>query len=115
MLWEKFKNILRPSDKEAPVRQQMAAQAMKETIREKRKTDPLIGPRLGGRALAQNLISGLKDERGVHIETLLCALGSLAGYSCQASVRERLKQGGQPEEKEFVIANGKDGKKYFFW
>jgi hypothetical protein len=114
MLWEKFKNILRPSDKEGASSSTMAAQAMKETIREKQKTDHLIGPKLGGRALAQDLISGLKDERGVHIETLLCALGSLAGYSCQASVRERLKQGGQPEEKEFVIANGKDGKKYFF-
>ncbi|MBV9760889.1 MAG: hypothetical protein JO340_10025 [Acidobacteriaceae bacterium] len=88
---------------------------MNETIREKRKSDPLIGPKLAGHALAQILISRLKDERGVHIETLLCALGSLAGYSCQASVRELLvKQGGEPEEKIFVIANGKDGKKYFF-
>jgi hypothetical protein len=51
----------------------------------------------------------------VHIETLLCALGSLAGYSCQASVRELLvRQGGEPEEKVFLIANGKDGKRYFF-
>src|ERR1041385_2851028 len=115
MLWDKIKTILSPSDKEVPVRQQMAARAMKETIREKRKSDPLVGPKLGGRALAQSLISGLNDQRGVHIETLLCALGSLAGYSCQASVRELLvKQGGEPEEKVFVIANGKDGKKYFF-
>ena len=51
----------------------------------------------------------------MHIETLLCALGSLAGYSCQASVRELLvRQGGEPEEKVFLIANGKDGKRYFF-
>jgi hypothetical protein len=115
MLRDKIKTILGPSYKEAPVRQQMAAQALKETIRKKRKSDPLIGPKLGGRALAQSLISGLKDQRGVHIETLLCAVGSLAGYSVQASVRELLvKQGGEPEEKVFVIANGSDGKKYFF-
>jgi hypothetical protein len=59
-------------------------------------------------------MSGLNDQRGVHLETLLCALGSLAGYSCQASVRELLKQGGQPEEEAFVIAIGKDGRRYFF-
>ncbi|HEY1217435.1 MAG TPA: hypothetical protein VGF03_00760 [Bryobacteraceae bacterium] len=114
MFWEKFRNISRLADKEASVRQQMAAQAMKDTIREKRKSDPLIGPKLGGRALAQDLMSGLNDQRGVHLETLLCALGSLAGYSCQASVRELLKQGGQPEEEAFVIAIGKDGRRYFF-
>jgi hypothetical protein len=81
---------------------------------QKRESDPLAGPKLGGRALVQSLVSGLNEQRGVHIETLLCALGSLAGYSCQASVREILKQNGQPEETAFVIANCKDGKKYFF-
>lgn len=51
----------------------------------------------------------------MHIESLLCAAGSLAGYSVQASVRELLvRQGGEPEEKVFVIATGADGKKYFF-
>lgn len=115
MFWHKIRKVLRPSGKEAQGRQQIAAQALKETIREKRKSDPLIGPKLAGRALAQSLIAGLKDQRGVHIETLLCAVGSLAGYSVQASVRELLvRQGGQPEEKVFVIANGRDGKKYFF-
>ncbi len=105
MLWEKFKTI----------RQPMAAQALKETIREKRKSDPLIGPKLGGRALAESLIARLRGPRGVHIETLLCAVGSLAGYSVQASVRELLvKRGGEAEETVFVIANGSDGKKYFF-
>jgi hypothetical protein len=114
MLWKKIKTILSPDDKRA-ARQQMPAHALKETIREKRKSDSLVGPKLGGRALAQSLISGLKDQRGVHIETLLCAVGSLAGYSVQASVRESLvRQGGEPEDKVFVIAHGRDGKKYFF-
>jgi hypothetical protein len=115
MLWDKIKTILNPSDKAVPFRLQNAAPDTKATIHEQRKSDPLIGSKLAGRALAQLLMSGLKDQRGVHIETLLCALGSLAGYSCQASVRELLvKQGGEPEERAFIVANCKDGKKYFF-
>ena len=90
MLWDKIKMALGQRDKDPPVPQQQSAAALKETIREKRVSDPLIGPKLGGRALAPSLISGLKDQRGVHIETLLCAVGSLAGYSVQASVRELL-------------------------
>jgi hypothetical protein len=112
-LRDKIKEILRESG--SPVHRKMAAQDIKERIREKRKSDPLIGPKLAGRALVQSLISGLKHQRGVHVETLLSALGSLAGYCCQASVRELLvKQDGLPEEKAFVVANGNDGKKYFY-
>ncbi len=115
MFWDKIKMALGQRDKDASVPPQRSSAALKETIREKRVPDPLIGPKLGGRALAQSLISGLKNQRGVHIETLLCAVGSLAGYSAQASVRElRVRQGGEPEDQVFVIANGKDGKKYFF-
>ncbi len=72
-------------------------------------------PKLAGRALVQSLISGLTNEGGVHVETLLCAAGSLAGYSAQAGLRELLVvRAGQPEESVFVIAIGKDGKRYFF-
>lgn len=52
MLWDKIKTILNPRENEPSVRQQIAAQELKETIREKRRSDPLIGPKLGGRALA---------------------------------------------------------------
>jgi hypothetical protein len=115
MFWDKIKTVLGSSDTGAAVLKRNAAETLKETIREKRKSDPLIGPKLAGRALAQSLIAGLKDERGVHIETLLCAVGALAGYSVQASVRELLvRQRGEPEDKVFAIALGADGKKYFF-
>ncbi len=49
--------------------------------------DPLIGAKIGGKELAQRMIAAMKTERGVHIESILGALGSIAGYACQASVR----------------------------
>ncbi len=92
-----------------------AAEALRLAIAERRKEDPLIGPKIGGRDIAQRLIAGLKTDKGVHVETLLCALGSLAGYSCQTSVRSELVQNkGLAENTVFVVVEGPDGKRYYF-
>lgn len=45
-------------------------------------------------------MAGLKNEKGVHIESLLCALGALAGYSCQAAVRA------QAHSAAFIVMPG---------
>ena len=63
MLWKKFKNALLPGDKDSPVREPSSVQAMKEAIRDKRKSDPLIGPKLAGRALTQSLMSVLRTNK----------------------------------------------------
>jgi hypothetical protein len=56
----------------------------------------------------------MTTERGVHVESILGALGSLAGYACQASVRAVARAGGRDETADFVRAEGVDGKVYFF-
>lgn len=76
--------------------------------------DPLIGAKIGGKELAQRMMAAIKTERGVHIESILGALGSLAGYSCQASVRALARSQGLDETAHFVRAEGADGKVYFF-
>ena len=90
-----------------------AKQALLRAIAEKRAEDPLIGAKLGAREIVQWLLVAMKSEKGVHIESLLAVLGALAGYSCQASVREQARLGGSSQES-LVVANGTDGKKYFF-
>ncbi|MET4135806.1 hypothetical protein [Pseudarthrobacter sp. PvP090] len=42
-------------------------------------SDPLPGARLGGRIILERLLGNMKDERGVHVESLATALGALAG------------------------------------
>lgn len=76
--------------------------------------DPLIGAKVGGKELAQRMMAEMKTERGVHIESILGALGSLAGYSCQASVRARALSQGLDETALFTHAECTDGKVYFF-
>lgn len=85
-----------------------------KAINEKRKTDPLIGAKFGGKALYSRLVSAMQDDRGVHVESLLCALGSLAGYACQASIRAQSIINGAGENSGFITAEGADGKSYFF-
>ncbi len=53
-------------------------------------------------------------RKGIHIETLLSALGAMAGFGCQIAVREVLvKTGRMPLESAFVVVRGVDGARYF--
>lgn len=89
--------------------------ALLRAIQEKKKEDPLIGLKVGSKEITQRLVNSLNDDQGVHIESLLGILGSLAGYSCQAVFREELIDSGKNSENEvFTIVSGKDGKNYYF-
>ena len=85
-----------------------------ERVAERSGEDPLIGAKVGGKELAQRMLEAMKTERGVHVESILGALGSLAGYACQASVRARARAEGLDETAHFMRAECADGKTYFF-
>lgn len=56
-----------------------------------------------------------RDDRGIHIETVLSALGALAGYGCQAGIREALVKTGELDENEaFLVVRTVDGESFFF-
>jgi len=101
-----------PAPAQAP--QSPADEALFRQIAEGSKTDPLIGAKLGSKEVFQRLLDGMKTERGVHIESLLVALGALAGYSCQAGLRAQAAAKGMPEKAVFSIVETKDGGKFFF-
>jgi hypothetical protein len=88
--------------------------ALLRQIEAKSKDDPLIGAKVGAKLIGERMLAAMTTKRGVHIESMLCALGSLAGYSCQASVRAQARAQGLDEEAHFVRAEGADGKTYFF-
>lgn len=93
-----------------------ATAALHKVIAERKKRDPLAGLKIGGKEVTQRLIKSLRDEKGVHIETLLTILGALAGFSCQMSIREELAQqsGGRSANQPFSVVSGADGKNYYF-
>ncbi|MFL6699693.1 MAG: hypothetical protein ACJ8GJ_21195 [Vitreoscilla sp.] len=85
-----------------------------QTIAERSKNDPLIGAKLGAQAVFERLLVAMKDDKGVHAESLLCALGGLAGYACQASLRAAALAKGLPEQSYLTQVDTRDGKKFFF-
>jgi hypothetical protein len=91
--------------------------ALKSAIDVQKKVDPLAGPKIGAGELRQRLIDRVKDDKGhIHVETFFTVIGSLAGFSCQMSLREMLakKPEGMSEKIVWAVANGADGKKYYF-
>jgi hypothetical protein len=90
--------------------------ALHKAVAERKKRDPLAGLKIGGKEVTQRLIRSLRDEKGVHIETLLTILGALAGFSCQMSIREELTQqsGERLTNQPFLVVSGADGKNYYF-
>jgi hypothetical protein len=88
--------------------------ALLERVKEMTPTDALIGAKVGGKELAPRLIEAMKDHRGVHVESLLCAAGALAGYSCQAAVRAKNRTQGLSEVTHLTLAKTNDGRTFFF-
>lgn len=103
-------------ERETEQNPQMSPQmaALLHAIQERRKEAPLAGAQVGAKEVFQRLLEGMKDSRGVHIESLLTALGALAGYSCQASLRARAVAQDMPETAPFQVIETRDGKRYFF-
>lgn len=76
--------------------------------------DAFVGARQASREILGLAMAALKDERGIHLESLFCALGALAGRACQDSVRARALSEGKPAEAYFTVATTTDGNKYYF-
>lgn len=88
--------------------------ALMKVIEKQRKTDPLIGAKIGSKEINRRLFDAMKTEKGVHIESILCALSALAGYACQASLRVQALEKGMSEVTALVVIDTANGKKYFF-
>jgi hypothetical protein len=65
--------------------------------------------------IADWLMRELKDERGIHCETILTAIGSLAGYSAQQALWEGMVKPGKLAITEaFQVVELSSGATYFF-
>lgn len=90
------------------------ADAFFNAIHEKSKTDPLIGAKIGSKEVFQRVLELLRNDRGVHVESLLSALGALAGYACQAALRSIASYRGMDEKSSLVVLEVKDGRQFYF-
>lgn len=78
--------------------------------------DPLLLVKKAGKEIASKLFMAMSTEKGIHLESLLSALGALAGYACQVSVREEfVVRQGRAEKDVFIVVHSKqNGTSYYF-
>lgn len=76
--------------------------------------DPPAAARIGGKEVFHRLYTAMKNDQGVHIESMLCVLGALAGYACQAEVRAIARAKNLPDDAVFHIVSAVDGRRYYF-
>ncbi len=90
-------------------------ETLQRAIAEQKKKDPLVGVKIGSRELTNYLLDALKDEQGVHIESILSLLGALAGFACQIAARNHLEEAtGEIPDNEFVAVGTDSGQTFFF-
>ena len=89
--------------------------ALLNALKEKKKEDPFIMLKVGGQEITQRVMESLKSKDGVHVESVLGILGSLAGYACHAAYREEFVDSGRYQENQvFTSVTGKEGEQYYF-
>ncbi len=64
--------------------------AMMNYIDSQRQNDNFIGAKMAGKEIYTNLLNWLKDDRGVHAETLIAVLGSAGGRECMNGIMNTL-------------------------
>lgn len=91
-----------------------SVRALQVEIAAREKDDPLIGPKIAAHEIYARVFKVLQGERGVHLESLLGLLGSLAGYACQVAVRLKAVNDGMHEAARLVRVDGDDARVYWF-
>ncbi|MGT2907205.1 hypothetical protein [Streptococcus dentiloxodontae] len=85
-----------------------------EQIEEKRKTDPLIGAKLGAQYIYKRLYDSLIDPNNrINMTEFLLWGSGLTGMSCQMAVRESLKKGDDVPQMALVPVDCKNGSRIF--
>jgi hypothetical protein len=87
-----FKRLLAFRDPRQAVRESLHRQAI-----ERARLDPLQHAKAGSRELVGIVAEQLQSRGDTRPESLLCALGALAGFACQVSARTNAFAHGMPE------------------
>lgn len=83
-------------------------------IEEARATNPVAHLKIGAEELVQRLLGSMQNERGVHVESLLAVLGSLAGFCCVDSVlKQATALGRTTRDCGIVDVETSDGGRYY--
>ncbi len=89
-------------------------EALLHVILQHGKEGPMASARMGAKEVSQRLLARMENQQGIHFESLLCSLGALSGYACQAYLRAQAVARGMRENSAFLVVDTSDGKQFFF-
>ncbi|QXG50099.1 hypothetical protein [Pseudomonas viridiflava] len=76
--------------------------------------NPVVHLKIGAEELVQRLLAGMKNERGVHVESLLGILGSLAGFCVVDSVFKQVAASNRSTRECGILdVETADGSRYY--
>lgn len=82
-------------------------QSVAHRIESMRSQDPMIGAKMASQEIYMNITNMLKDDKGVHAETLLAALASIGGRACVQGVMntlENMVSADSPDKKKLIYS-----------
>ncbi|MBR1555206.1 MAG: hypothetical protein IJ644_07435 [Oscillospiraceae bacterium] len=85
-----------------------------EQIEKQREQNPLIGAQLGAKEIYHRIFEAIREPDGrLNVDSLLLTCSSLAGMSCQMTVREIAGQQGIPIQSALIEIGCKNGTRYY--
>jgi hypothetical protein len=115
----KLHNLIKPNKSKTisspPVIIQPIDDALLRQLVELRRTDPMAGLKLGSKELSQRILKAVQQGQKVHYSSALCAMGAVAGYACQASVRALAVAKGLHETAFLIILQAKGTKEPYYF
>lgn len=83
-------------------------------VEQSQTNNPVVHLRVGAEELVQWLLAGMKSERGVHVESLLGILGSLAGFCViDSSLKQVAALNRSTRECGIIDIETADGSRYY--
>ncbi len=88
-----------------------ALPALQNAIREQAEKDPHVAAKIASKELLERFLTVMKDDKGVHVESVFVALGALAGFACQQSALTRLAR--KETQASLMTITDNNGKNYY--
>ena len=92
-----------------------ALESLRAQIREQSATDPHIAAKIAAQAILEKIFAVLNDGKGVHAESALALLGSLAGQAClQEAFAHLTTEAGRDVVGAIMTVADTEGRTYYY-
>ena len=106
-------NAIEKTEEDKRARDEKIMKNLEEHLEEQRKTDPLIGAKVGAKMIYSQIVENLKEtDNKLNVDNLLLVCSGLAGMSCQMTVRKLAELKQLPLKQVLILVEYKNGKKY---